>query len=419
MFKNWLTNLNHDDNPRLKRLPFLALWVAAYGLAWWTLFFVAMLGSDWVQGMYTQELAVISIGLCFGVVLAVMQGWLLRRRYGFIPRFWRGATVLGTVISAFMVVSMLDQSGSDDALRVAGMIWFSVPALMQAGVLMRVNRGAWLLGGLGIGIGLLGILIDLSNFAYYNTEIWAILVTAGMQAFGTGILTMRVMANPREGIVPKRDSDEKAKARMRQTLHPITFTALWVGAYFFGWVMLFVIMAGWMLVFDNLPIISSIGNWLDNNAEWVFGMIVGAILGAVSAWMQTWLIAQYRGLQVKGWLVWSTIGWALGGIGFYLYTTYNYQQVFDTDLPLAGFFIAPAIFQMIPMMRARRAGWMWVLTGVVSYLVALTIEAQFVGTYNETFFAVMLGGAVYAILTATAFIVLSANAPANAQAETV
>src|SRR6187549_1563602 len=89
---------------RLHQLPFMVMWVASFAVAWLGLFLASMLISDAKSRfLFVQELSnwvyiharwldgiVMAAGL--GALLALTQAWLMRWRYGFVPRFWRVTT---------------------------------------------------------------------------------------------------------------------------------------------------------------------------------------------------------------------------------------------------------------------------------------------------------------------------------------
>src|SRR5690606_19883843 len=183
--------------------------------------------AEWVTG--------VGMGLTFGLMLSLVQTWLIRRRYGFVPKFWRYTTIIGATLTGFSF-PFATYYWDYDQLWIPLIIWFSLLNIFQAGVMFRVNRQAWLLALVGIVAGLVASGLYAIPDSY-DTALWALLLGATIQAIGTAIIMLRLMANPREGIVPKRDTDEKSKARMRDGLHPMTFIGFWAAAHFAGWVM--------------------------------------------------------------------------------------------------------------------------------------------------------------------------------------
>lgn len=417
-FQNALTRLKDDDNPRLNRVPFAIIWVASYALAWFVLFFASMIAQDmnntsvigdllrWIN-RHAQWINGIGMGLTFGVMLSLVQTWLIRRRYGFVPKLWRITTIIGATLTGFSF-PFANNYWDYNQLWLPLIVWFSLINVFQAGVMFRVNRQAWLLAVVGILAGFVaGGLYALPDS--YNTEIWALLLGSIIQAVGTAIVMLRLMANPREGIVPKRETDEKSKTRLRDGLHPMTFIAFWASAHFAGWVMFAMCVVLWFMTIGETEFGYAIGTWVDNNAEWVVGLTFGAIVGSTSAIAQPWLMKQHSKVEVKHWLLVSTIGWAIAGIGFWLYVdSYDMGEV-EKALSLLIWFATPTLFQTIPMWRVMRGGWIWAGTGIASAIIAFLIDAQSTWTYNDTFYAIMLGGLAQAIITGSTFILLQSQ----------
>ncbi len=415
MFKNLMSRIKDDGNPRLHRIPFMVIWVAAYGLAWFSMFMLMIITSDMYDNAFMswlnndgQWLMAILSGTLFGGMLSLIQGWAMRRRYGFVPRFWRIVTIGG---SAFAGLSMLQFSSfwSMDNAWGAGIAWFASIAILQAMVLFRVNHQSWLIALAGMAAGLIAASFEIFEIGSYNSIIWAVLVGAAIQAFGTGFVMLRLMATPREGIIPKRESDEKAKARSRDGLHPFSFISFWAAAYFMGWVTFFVSMALFYLTIAETAIMREVIYFLEMNAEWVFGMTIGAIIGFISALAQPWLMKQQSKTEVKHWIALSTIGWALAGIGLSHYMDAYYLSDFERTLALLVWFVTPAIFQTIPMWRAMRGGWLWIVTGIVTAIVAVSIESAFDWSGMAEFYAIMFGGIAQAIITGATFILLKSQ----------
>lgn len=418
IFQNALAHIKDDDNPRLHRVPFTIMWVVSYALAWFAISFASMIAYDmrdmaiigdtlrWITN-HAEWMNGIGLGLTFGLMLSLVQTWLIRRRYGFVPRLWRYATIIGATITG-LSFPFATYYWDYNELWIPMIIWFSLLNIFQAGVMFRVNHQAWLLALVGIVAGLVaGTLQALPDF--YDAEIWSLLLGATIQAVGTAIVMLRLMANPREGIVPKRDSDEKSKTPMRDGLHPMTFIALWAAAHFAGWVMFAIVVVVLMMTIGETEFGYEISNWLEFNAEWVIGLTFGAIVGITSAIAQPWLMKQHSKVEVKHWLVLSTIGWAIAGIGFWNYIEgYNFGTI-EKALTLMVWFATPTFFQTIPMWRAMRGGWIWAGTGFASAIIALLLDTQLAWTYNDTFYAIMLGGLAQAIITGSTFILLQSQ----------
>ncbi|MEO1290134.1 MAG: hypothetical protein AAFV93_20475, partial [Chloroflexota bacterium] len=291
MFNGLLAKLTADDNPRLHRIPFMLIWIAAYGLGWIAAGVVGGLTDSLLYdliGWYTNA-GIISIvcGLAFGGTLALIQGWILRRRYGFVPRFWRIGTILGMVIATGAFFFIIDYFYSSN-FWLAGSAWVILFAVFQTAVLFRVNAKAWHLVALATATAIVGTLLTL--FVYNDMgALWAIVIGSAIQAIGTGMIMMRLMANPREGIVPKRDDDIKAKARMRQGMHPVTFIGFWSAGILTGWGVFFLCMILWFLTLGDTDLGYNIYNWISDIMPWFAGGLMGAIIGGVAGIAQKWL----------------------------------------------------------------------------------------------------------------------------------
>src|SRR5262245_34803787 len=105
---------SQDQQNRLHHRPFLALWVVSFGVAWLGVFFTAILLSDifgrvemlsalrdWLNS--NNWLYGLMLGAGLGSFLALVQPWLMRWRYGFVPRFWRHSTIIGAMIAGSLI----------------------------------------------------------------------------------------------------------------------------------------------------------------------------------------------------------------------------------------------------------------------------------------------------------------------------
>ncbi len=421
-FQNALARLKDDDNPRLHRVPFAIIWVASYALAWFVLFFASMIVQDmnnasvigdflrWIN-RHAQWINGIGMGFTFGLTLSLIQTWLIRRRYGFVPKFWRLATILGATLIGLIYPFF----GSYyfyweyEHMWFVLVIWFALLNVLQAFVIFPVNRQAWLFALVGIIAGVVAGGIELIEIDRYTGESLSILWGGLIQAVGTSIVMLRLMASPRKGIVPKRENDEKSKSRLRDGLHPITFIGLWTLAYISGWVMVLLVTGFLYMLFGETNFGYVITDWLETNALWTFGAFYGLVIGLTSSIAQLWLMKQYSNVEVKNWVVLSTIGWAIAGIGFWYYVeSYN---VINVEIAILLFIwgFTPTLFQTIPMWRVMRGGWIWAGTGIASAIIAFLIDAQSTWTYNDTFYAIMLGGLAQAIITGSTFILLQSQ----------
>ncbi|GAB5492310.1 MAG: hypothetical protein Phog2KO_25250 [Phototrophicaceae bacterium] len=419
IFQNALARIKEDDNPRLHRVPFTLIWMASYALAWFSISFVSTLHADLnrqlrrtdtynqiYEAQWLDNLRYSLLGLLFGIILVLIQTWLIRRRYGFVPKFWRATTIIGAIIAGSMiagsVMPFFNYYGMfmSEEVREGIFVWFTAISILQSVILFRVNRQAWLLALVGIIAGAVAFGIVSTNF--YDAEIWGILLGTVIQAIGSAVIILRLMSNPREGIVPKRDSNEKAKTGLREGLHPMTFIGFWSMTYFVGWVILFALSFMLDETVGNTTIGRDIDYWLSNNAQWLFWMRFGGAIGLTSAIAQPWLMKQHSKVEIPHWFIFTLIGWALAGMGFFNHADgYSTSEV-EKFTNLLIWFATPTLFQTIPMWRAMRGGWIWALTWLASAIIAYLIV-------NDGFYAIMLRGLAQAIITGSAFILLQSQ----------
>src|SRR5688572_26618917 len=105
--------IEEHEQYRLGRVPFLLMWIASFGVAWFIYFWLVLLWDDFTEGLslvwslgraespfywrslhmgWVTSLLSPSFGLAMGIILGLqipfMQKTLFRWRYGFAPRFW-------------------------------------------------------------------------------------------------------------------------------------------------------------------------------------------------------------------------------------------------------------------------------------------------------------------------------------------
>mgnify|MGYP000161819388 CR=1 FL=1 len=416
MFQKVFSQLQDDHNSNLHWLPFIIIWCSAYAMSWLSgaaaLIFGDIIRDNMNQGFDYPPLwfQYIAIGLIYGLTLAIIQKWAIRRRFNFVPRFFGIATVIGGTLALYSVGMLWDEFYGDPYFElIAGLLWLGVLNVVQALVLFRVNRKAWLVMVAGIVAGLIGGLIFyFEPFSYYSQLVAAFIGTA-VQSIATGLIMLWLMAHPREGIVPKRDSSEKAKTTSRQGLHSFTFIAFYACAYLIGW--------GTLMVMDYLfratdlnYRLDSLENWIYTHVNWSVGGLWGLVIGIAPIVAQRWLIRQYREVNLSHWRVLTAIGYLIGGIGLYFYVN-SYSDTGDVLRYgyLAVWFVAPALLQTISTWRVLRGGWIWVATGIAAAVIAIMIDAQ-VGNYWESqMLAITFGAIAQAIITGVTYVLLSSQ----------
>ncbi|MEM9952714.1 MAG: hypothetical protein AAF846_13995 [Chloroflexota bacterium] len=410
MFNGLLTKIRADDNPRLHRTPFMLIWIAAYGLAWIAVGVVGGLTDallyDFYRGGYARSIIELACGLAFGGTLALIQGWILRRRYGFVPRFWRIGTILGMVIATGAFFFIIDYSYPDN-FWLAGSAWVILFTVFQTAILFRVNRHAWYFIPLSILLVFISLTIDILNFPNsQNDFILIILMACSIKAFGTAIITMHLMANLREGIVPKRDNSSKAKNHPHQKMSSIAFVGLWTAGLAIGWGFYFLIMLIWYATVDGTNVADSTYTWIDSIMPWFAGAFMGAMSGLVVGVAQTWLMKQYSNTQIRYWGIVTVIGCSLAGIGLW--------EIIDSrrfEWSLIAWVSLPLLLQTILMWRMTRGGWVWGLAGITSAIIIHAVYTQFdlKLVYDGDIYVIVFGTVLSAIISGATFVLLQAQ----------
>lgn len=222
MFRPLISAITEDDNPRLHRIPFLLLWILSFGIAWSVLYIYEMLWYNMNFDLFLSWLKQVSwregifVGLLFGLTLSFVQTWLIRQRYGYVPKFWRAAIILGGMLAglgyphtglrtfeSFIGYNWMGVNNTTpiDSLINDFLIWFIVFGLSQTIVMFRVNRKAWLMMIVGLFAAIIASIPLTNSRMFYSKPMWALIMGTAIQAIGTGILFLYLMANPREGNV--------------------------------------------------------------------------------------------------------------------------------------------------------------------------------------------------------------------------
>ncbi len=397
MFRQLISVTTHDDNPRLQRIPFVLLWLFSYGLAWFALYIYEMIWYDWsFDGLLSWlkysgqgEGEAIVLGLLFGLTLSSVQTWIIRLRYGYVPKFWRAATILGAIVAGFGYPRVGLRSGEyllglnswginnpprGDSLINDFLIWFIALSLFQAVIMLRVNRKAWLIIVIGVLAATVASLPLLNPGQLYGKPLWTLIMGTMIQAFGTALLFLYFMAHPHEGVVPKRDELRKSKPYLDGTLATTPFILLWIGIYYLHLVLQVALPELWGFFVYYSP--NALYYGLDlgySSSGWLMQAIYFGIIGIIIAIVQYWLIKKYSNRTIPGWHVFTIAGWVFAGIVWWSFR-YGYPQ---TDLVRAlkfgGYLAIPALFQALPMNRAFRGGWIWAVMGVVAGVLGMVI----------------------------------------------
>jgi hypothetical protein len=426
---------------RLHHLPFLVMWVASFGVAWMLLFLALVLWHDvktntpifgelanWVY-LNARWLDGILVGAGFGAFLMLVQPWLMRWRYGFVPRFWRLTTFFGALLGGTLFAELMYGNGYYDASGawvypmhiIPMLVWFSSLTLIQTLALWTVARTAVIYPLAGLGAALVALFMGKVPTGSMN-QMNLLLFGTMAQAVFSGALFLWLMRDYRVEAVAKRD--EKSKAVLREGLHPMSFIGLWTMAHLFGWVGLMTIALIWEQVKNSLPFLSNLPYWLYNN--WMMYAFYGLVIGGLTALAQPWLMQQQSGLRPKHWLKLSFPAWTIAGLalmrlmrGDCYYECSDSMQNLWTGLALLLWFGLPPLIQSFALWREMRGAWLYALSGIVSAALAYFLYLQFAWTYSETMYATLFGALAQALLTGTAYLSILAQNRQNQASQEV
>jgi|GEM_PF-3210929 len=429
MRQNIFSQLQDDGQSHLHWLPFIIIWCSAYAMSWIVTIGVVVIldlalysiDIDWIYDLPYWLTAIVS-GTIYGLVLGTIQIWAIRQRYGFVPRFYGIATVIGSMIALFAINFFVEIGFPRRDIWGVGLFWFGILNLFQAAVLFRVNRKAWLLILVGFSAGIVAgnIYLHFDNGWYFDAFPLAAFSGTVVQSIGTALAMLYLMAHPREGIVPKRDTIET----IHHGMSPLTFTIALVSTYLIGWGTALVSGVSTYLIRWVTALVSrefarafedfmyNISNWIEHNGVWTSGIVPGLIIGVFPIIAQPWLMRRYHDVSLPHWRVLSAIGYVIGGIGLGVYGNY----LIDGDLKrygmLAVWFVAPVAFQSLSIWKSLRGGWMWSATGVVAFIIAMMVDAQFsefLGRAEISSLTLVSGIITQAIITGVTYVLLSSQ----------
>lgn len=371
MIQRYISLLIQDDNPRLHRIPFLLFWIASYGLVWLWIYFgiehsVRGFGnfSCWLRDGYSSPRQDIFVGVVVGSTLFIVQRWLLQKRYGYVPKYWGIATIIGGFISGFGY-PLLAQGIVRPFVKTDDMIlWFCAISVFQAVAMLHTNRRGWLIALVGI-VAMLFINVNLIlNMRYIR---FAFILSTAIQAVGTGLVMLYLMGNPRQGIVPKRN--EEAKLYDHIPLH--IFFILWIAIFYIG-------LAGVVVVEEMLDTFKY-GIHLDAlwwNRGLPFSITFGILLGI----SQQWLIGKYLGRTIRHWFWFTFFGWLIVGCLSLV--------IVDLTVLRLLWLIIPILMQAIAILKVMSRAWIWISGGIVVVLVEFIVFTldRFYFEYTSTWF---------------------------------
>ncbi|MEO1644257.1 MAG: hypothetical protein AAFR67_03655, partial [Chloroflexota bacterium] len=155
------------------------------------------------------------VGLIFGLALSGVSGWLLKARYGYVPRGWYIGTIIGAMMTGFGYPRIGGGAGpmltpppfADEFLH-----WFVVLNTFQAIIMWRISKRAWGLfavGALAAGVSI--FLLPLEPVIYFSYLRIALLVGTLIQACGTAFAMMYIMSDTVTRTCDKSKNEHKIK----------------------------------------------------------------------------------------------------------------------------------------------------------------------------------------------------------------
>jgi len=148
----------------------------------------------WIQNN-ARITTYILVGMLFGVIAAIAQSWLIRQRYGFLPRYWRIVTIIGWAVAGISFVPLFWYRY--DAWKPLYFIaWFAIPVIFQTFPLWPHVRGAWLWALAGVAAGFISI-GAYYTYAWTNQELYALIFGTLAQSLLPAVVLIVLMARQR------------------------------------------------------------------------------------------------------------------------------------------------------------------------------------------------------------------------------
>lgn len=383
MFQQFISLIQDDPNPRLHRLPFFILWIMSFAMGWYILFlyeqgfFFGILGRsfcDFLRYQYIRE--GLFVGLIFGITLSITQTWLIRQRYGYVPKYWLILTILGSIIAGLGYPRIANpmSGGYFENELVNYCYWFLVLGIFQTLSLWSTNRKAWLMILANLLAGLIFLIFSELHYQAHTTLLSATII----QSFGTGLAILYIMEHPRKGIVPKRDS-----STLPTKFSLVSFVLLWFVIYCFSTIVILSLHEVWRSLGFHQPIIRNIIGQFPNT-KWYIHIINFSMIGLGVSIAQHWLIQKYTNREIKGWVLCTSIGWIIAGFIWWLFEYRGYFRDSRRVL-LICYSIAPILIQAIPLSRALHKGRLWASASIIiSLLLLLMFQKEYL-TYSDIF----------------------------------
>ena len=243
-----ITSLFGEDDPhRMHRIPFFFWWVMSYALAWLPIYVYEMLWHDdrfydvlsWLK--FETKIETFFVGFLFGFVLMLTQGWLLRLRYGYVPRYFRVATIIGATIAGGFVYPIFGKIAVVQAQQIGRSIlhryfvWFIVLSFFQMIAIWNTSRKAWLILVAAILASAITNVFFIHHEMMYVGPKWVLIVGTFVHAAGTACVMLYLLENPYLKVARKHKKKIKnAVVQSRNGMSTILFIITWGGQYLFG-----------------------------------------------------------------------------------------------------------------------------------------------------------------------------------------
>ena len=140
------------------------------------------------------------IGIGMGIITSISQAWLIRQRYGFVPRLWHLMTMIGWVIVGIIVFASIKYENpisSNETSIYLFFAWFAtVPIVQTLSLWFHLRKAAFLWLFAAIASGLISV-IAYQVAPRYDEFTFAHLYGTLAQTFLTAITLIFLMARQR------------------------------------------------------------------------------------------------------------------------------------------------------------------------------------------------------------------------------
>ena len=145
-----------------------------------------------------------------------------------------------------------------------------------------------------------------------------------------------------------------SQKRTHTQLSSMPFIGLWMLAHIVAWWVIYAVS-------EEMSVLNSYPDWV---AATVFGIIMAIIVPIT----QKALIRRKLGVQLRGWLRLSAVGWIVGMISIIIIPEVLEDIVSGDPIwtYVIGAFTLPAIAQWLILRRVVRGAWVWMIAGLAS-----------------------------------------------------